>query len=81
MVSPVTIHHPVVLAKRAATVDHITGGVADHGRQLAREAKDGMGGPFIPFFSSKKKQVRDPRFTRMLNALARMEAMDATKSR
>jgi alkanesulfonate monooxygenase SsuD/methylene tetrahydromethanopterin reductase-like flavin-dependent oxidoreductase (luciferase family) len=26
MVSPVTIHHPVVLAKRVATVDHITGG-------------------------------------------------------
>ena len=44
--------------------------------QLAREAKDGMGGPFSPFFSSKKKQVRDPRFTRMLNALARMEAME-----
>lgn len=28
MVSPVTIHHPVVLAKRAATVDHLTGGRA-----------------------------------------------------
>jgi alkanesulfonate monooxygenase SsuD/methylene tetrahydromethanopterin reductase-like flavin-dependent oxidoreductase (luciferase family) len=28
MVSPVTIHHPVVLAKRAATLDHITGGRA-----------------------------------------------------
>lgn len=26
MVSPVTIHHPVVLAKRATTLDHITGG-------------------------------------------------------
>jgi alkanesulfonate monooxygenase SsuD/methylene tetrahydromethanopterin reductase-like flavin-dependent oxidoreductase (luciferase family) len=26
MVSPVTIHHPVVLAKRAATVDRISGG-------------------------------------------------------
>ncbi|HRD99699.1 MAG TPA: LLM class flavin-dependent oxidoreductase [Ilumatobacteraceae bacterium] len=26
MVSPVTIHHPVVLAKRAATIDHISGG-------------------------------------------------------
>lgn len=26
MVSPVTIHHPVVLAKRVATLDHITGG-------------------------------------------------------
>jgi len=28
MVSPVTIHHPVVLAKRAATVDHVSGGRA-----------------------------------------------------
>ncbi len=28
MVSPVTIHHPVVLAKRAVTVDQITGGRA-----------------------------------------------------
>ena len=28
MVSPVTIHHPVVLTKRAATVDHVTGGRA-----------------------------------------------------
>ncbi len=28
MVSPVTIHHPVVLAKRVATVDHLTGGRA-----------------------------------------------------
>lgn len=28
MVSPVTIHHPVVLAKRAATVDQVSGGRA-----------------------------------------------------
>jgi alkanesulfonate monooxygenase SsuD/methylene tetrahydromethanopterin reductase-like flavin-dependent oxidoreductase (luciferase family) len=28
MVSPVTIHHPVVLAKRAVTVDHLSGGRA-----------------------------------------------------
>ena len=28
MVSPLTIHHPVVLTKRVATVDHITGGRA-----------------------------------------------------
>lgn len=28
MVSPVTIHHPVVLAKRVVTVDHISGGRA-----------------------------------------------------
>ena len=28
MVSPVTIHHPVVLTKRAITVDHISGGRA-----------------------------------------------------
>lgn len=28
MVSPVSIHHPVILAKRATTVDHISGGRA-----------------------------------------------------
>lgn len=28
MVSPVTIHHPVVLAKRAVTADHVSGGRA-----------------------------------------------------
>ncbi len=44
--------------------------------QLAREAKQGMGGPFIPFFGKKQKPVRDPRFTRMLTALERMEAME-----
>ncbi len=44
--------------------------------QLAREAKQGMGGPFIPFFGKKQKQVRDPRFTRMLTALERMEALE-----
>jgi alkanesulfonate monooxygenase SsuD/methylene tetrahydromethanopterin reductase-like flavin-dependent oxidoreductase (luciferase family) len=31
MVSPVTIHHPVVLAKRAVTVDHLSGGRATLG--------------------------------------------------
>ena len=44
--------------------------------QLAREAKEGMGGPFIPFFGKKQKPVRDPRFTRMLTALERMEALE-----
>ena len=28
MVSPVTVHHPVLLAKRAATTDHVSGGRA-----------------------------------------------------
>jgi alkanesulfonate monooxygenase SsuD/methylene tetrahydromethanopterin reductase-like flavin-dependent oxidoreductase (luciferase family) len=31
MVSPVTIHHPIVLAKRAVSLDHITGGRATLG--------------------------------------------------
>lgn len=44
--------------------------------QLAREAANGMGGPFIPFFGKKQKPVRDPRFTRMLTALERMEALE-----
>jgi murein DD-endopeptidase MepM/ murein hydrolase activator NlpD len=44
--------------------------------QLANEAKQGMGGPFIPFFGRKQKVVSDPRFTRMLTALNRMQAME-----
>jgi murein DD-endopeptidase MepM/ murein hydrolase activator NlpD len=44
--------------------------------QLAKEAKQGMGGPFIPFFGKKQKAVSDPRFTRMLTALNRMQAME-----
>lgn len=44
--------------------------------QLAREAANGMGGPFIPFFGKRQKPVRDPRFTRMLTALERMEALE-----
>jgi murein DD-endopeptidase MepM/ murein hydrolase activator NlpD len=45
--------------------------------QLAKEAKQGMGGPFIPFFGRKQKAVSDPRFTRMLTALNHMQAMEA----
>ena len=44
--------------------------------QLAREAANGVGGPFIPFFGKKQKPVRDPRFTRMLTALELMEALE-----
>jgi murein DD-endopeptidase MepM/ murein hydrolase activator NlpD len=43
---------------------------------LARQAASGTGGPFIPFFGARQKPVRDPRFTRMLNALERMEALE-----
>jgi murein DD-endopeptidase MepM/ murein hydrolase activator NlpD len=46
-------------------------------KTLAAEAKTGMGGPFIPFFGSKKeKSSGDPRFTKMLAALEQMEAME-----
>jgi murein DD-endopeptidase MepM/ murein hydrolase activator NlpD len=44
--------------------------------QLARETKQGTGGPFIPFFGKKQKSVSDPRFTRMLTVLDRMQAME-----
>jgi murein DD-endopeptidase MepM/ murein hydrolase activator NlpD len=44
--------------------------------QLAKEAKQGMGGPFIPFFGRRQKSVSDPRFTRMLTVLDRMQAME-----
>ncbi|MFZ1477501.1 MAG: M23 family peptidase, partial [Sphingorhabdus sp.] len=43
-------------------------------KSLAVEAKTGMGGPFIPFFGKKQKQVRDPRFSRMFAALDQMNA-------
>ncbi|MGB5021225.1 peptidoglycan DD-metalloendopeptidase family protein [Sphingorhabdus sp.] len=45
-------------------------------KSLAVEAKEGMGGPFIPFFGKKQKQVRDPRFSRMFAALDQMNAME-----
>ncbi len=44
-------------------------------RMLAAEAMTGTGGPFIPFFGSRKQQ-RDPRFTRMFTALEQMQAME-----
>lgn len=43
---------------------------------LANEAQEGMGGPFIPFFGSKSKDVRDPRFTRLAASLERMDSME-----
>jgi murein DD-endopeptidase MepM/ murein hydrolase activator NlpD len=43
---------------------------------LTAEAKTGVGGPFIPFFGSKKKKVSDPRFTRMFAALEQMNALE-----
>lgn len=45
-------------------------------KTLAVEAKTGMGGPFIPFFGKKQKQVRDPRFSKMFAALEQMNAME-----
>lgn len=45
-------------------------------KALAVEAKTGMGGPFIPFFGKKQKQVRDPRFSKMFAALEQMNAME-----
>ncbi len=43
---------------------------------LARQADSAQGGPFIPFFGNAKKQVRDPRFTRLATSLDRMDAME-----
>jgi murein DD-endopeptidase MepM/ murein hydrolase activator NlpD len=45
-------------------------------KSLVTETKEGMGGPFIPFFSSKKKSVNDPRFTKMFAALEQMNSME-----
>ncbi len=44
-------------------------------KALAKNASEGMGGPFIPFLSGKN-QVRDPRFTKLAVALEKMEMME-----
>ncbi len=43
---------------------------------LARQASSARGGLFEPFFGSSKKDVRDPRFTRLAASLSRMDAME-----
>ncbi len=43
---------------------------------LARQADTAQGGPFIPFFGSPKKDVRDPRFARLAVSLNKMDAME-----
>ncbi|WP_246087266.1 M23 family metallopeptidase [Sphingorhabdus contaminans] len=43
---------------------------------LARQATSAQGGPFESFFGSSKKDVRDPRFTRLAMSLGRMDAME-----
>ena len=43
---------------------------------LARQATSAQGGPFESFFGSSKKDVRDPRFTKLAASLGRMDAME-----
>ncbi len=43
---------------------------------LARQATAAQGGPFESFFGSAKRDVRDPRFTRLAASLGRMDAME-----
>lgn len=43
---------------------------------LARQARNGQGGLFEPFFGSSGKDVRDPRFTKLAASLGRMDAME-----
>jgi murein DD-endopeptidase MepM/ murein hydrolase activator NlpD len=43
---------------------------------LARQATSAQGGPFESFFGSAKKDVRDPRFTKLAASLGRMDAME-----
>lgn len=43
---------------------------------LARQATSAQGGPFESFFGSSKKDVRDPRFTKLAMSLGRMDAME-----
>jgi murein DD-endopeptidase MepM/ murein hydrolase activator NlpD len=43
---------------------------------LAREARAGRGGPFIPFVTRPAKSVRDPRFVKLAASLDQMRAME-----
>jgi murein DD-endopeptidase MepM/ murein hydrolase activator NlpD len=43
---------------------------------LATQTETGMGGPFIPFFGRGGKDVTDPRFTKLADALQRMDSME-----
>ena len=43
---------------------------------LARQATSAQGGPLESFFGDTKKDVRDPRFTRLAASLGRMDAME-----
>ena len=43
---------------------------------LASQTESGMGGPFIPFFGGGRKDVSDPRFGRLADALQRMYSME-----
>jgi murein DD-endopeptidase MepM/ murein hydrolase activator NlpD len=43
---------------------------------MAKSETTGQGGPFIPFFGKSKKQMSDPRFTRLADALQRMDSME-----
>ena len=43
---------------------------------LAAQTESGTGGPFIPFFGGGKKDVSDPRFGRLADALQRMDSME-----
>lgn len=43
---------------------------------MARQATSAQGGPFESFFGDSKKDVRDPRFTRLAASLGRMDAME-----
>jgi murein DD-endopeptidase MepM/ murein hydrolase activator NlpD len=43
---------------------------------LARQAVGAQGGPFESFFGNDKKDVRDPRFTKLAMSLGRMDAME-----
>ena len=45
---------------------------------LVGERGSAQGGPFIPFFGSKKKQLTDPRFDRLAVALERMDRMETS---
>ncbi len=45
-------------------------------KAMAAEASVGTGGPFSPFCGSKSKAIRDPRFTKLADALQKMSVLE-----
>ena len=49
---------------------------AQMAKMMAKQRGEALGGPFLPFFSGKDEDTIDPRFARLSQSLARMDALE-----